>query len=136
MDLIRRNTDYALRAVVYLAKKGTKEPVSARQISKGEKISYQLICKLLQKLQKKGLVKSSMGPRGGFSLNRHPSKINVLEVIETIQGQVTLNRCQAVLSCPLKKKCPLAKELKKLQTNINNFLGKLTLTAFIGKKRK
>jgi Rrf2 family protein len=137
MDLIRRNTDYAVRAMVYLTKNRRKEPVSSRQISNNQDISYELVCKLLQKLQKNKLVKSSMGPKGGFLLGREPSKINLLEIIEAIQGPVSLNRCQLpVNGCPLKKDCPVGKELKKVQSNINKQLKKLTLSGFIREKHK
>jgi Rrf2 family iron-sulfur cluster assembly transcriptional regulator len=133
MDLIRRNTDYAIRAMVYLAKNRQKEPMSARKISDGQNISYGLACKLLQRLQKNRLVKSTMGPKGGFCLNRESSKINLLKIIEVIQGPVSLNRCQLyVRSCPFGKNCPVRKELKKLQSDINSHLRKLTLTSLIG----
>jgi Rrf2 family protein len=78
-----------------------------------------------------------MGPNGGYSLRINPSKISLLKIIEAVQGPVRLNRCLFnPKSCPLKKKCPVSKELKKLQNNINNHLKKLTLNDLIKKKSK
>jgi Rrf2 family protein len=133
MDLIKRNTDYAIRAMVYLAGRRQEEPVSAREISKGQAISYGLICKLLQRLQKNKLVKSSMGPKGGFYLNKKPSEINLLEITEAVQGPLSLNRClrQAKI-CPLKKKCTVRKNLAQLQKYLNNSLSGITLSNLSG----
>ena len=137
MDLIRRNTDYAIRAVVYLAKNRQKEPVSAKQISGSQNISYGLVCKLLQRLKKNKLVKSSMGPKGGFCLNREPSKINLLKIIEVIQGPVSLNRCLLDANfCKRKKNCPVSKKLSKLQKEINRSLAEIKLEELARKQPK
>jgi Rrf2 family protein len=128
MDILRRNTDYALRAMVNLAGHYGQEPVSTREISKCEDISYQLACKLMQKLNNAGLVKSSMGPKGGFELSRKPAKINLAEVISAIQGPLSLSRC--LLSdnaCPKQNHCPITKKLTKLQKDISNYLQSVTL---------
>ena len=135
MDVIRRNTDYALRAMVNLTENYKQEPVSVRSIAEKEDISYQLACKLMQKLHNAKLLESWMGPRGGFRLSREPSKINLLEVIEAIQGPLSFNRC--LLSedaCNRKKTCPITDKLAELQGQVGDFLGKITLDQVVGKK--
>jgi Rrf2 family protein len=140
MDVLRRNTDYALRAMVNLAGHYGQEPVSTREIAQAEDISYQLACKLLQKLQKAGLVKSSMGPKGGFVLSRKPKNINMLEVIETIQGHLSLNRCMFSKEvCKLQNNCKVTVKLSKLQNYISDYLEDITLDELMhsrGKKQK
>jgi Rrf2 family iron-sulfur cluster assembly transcriptional regulator len=128
MDVIKRNTDYALRAVVELAGRSGHEPVATREIASRQRIPYQLACKLLQRLHKAGIVKSSMGPAGGFMLSGNPSKITVRQVVEVIQGPVQLNRCLFRKSlCRLSRRCTISPELGRLQKKINAFLDGLTL---------
>jgi len=128
MDILRRNTDYALRAMVNLAGHYGEDPVSTRDISKSEDISYQLACKLMQKLNNAGLVKSSMGPNGGFVLSRAPIKTNLAEIIDAIQGPLSLSRCLLGENvCPKQSSCPITIKLTKLQKNISDYLQSITL---------
>ena len=76
VDMVRRNTDYALRLLVNVAGNRGEGPVSTRAAAKEEGVPYQLACKLMQRLHKSQLVKSCMGPRGGFSLGRDASQIS------------------------------------------------------------
>ncbi|MHC4068732.1 MAG: RrF2 family transcriptional regulator [Planctomycetota bacterium] len=128
MDVIRRNTDYALRAMVNLTKNWDLPPVPARQLARQEDISYQLTCKLLQKLNKANLVISMMGPKGGFALSRPPSKITLLQVISTIQGPLKLNKCLLGSNiCKRRKNCRINEKLLDLQKYIDTYLGNITL---------
>jgi len=142
MDVLRRNTDYAMRAMVNLAGHYGEEPVSTRDIARAEDISYELACKLMQKVHNAGLVKSSMGPNGGFSLSRKPTKINLLEIIRAIQGPLSINRCLLEPDvCPHQKGCPITVKLAKLQKYVSNYLGSITLDELLRsqsakKKRK
>jgi Rrf2 family protein len=132
MDIIRRNTDYALRAAVDLAGRFGNGPVGTKEIAQRRKIPYQLACKLMQKLHKAGLVKSEMGPDGGFMLSKQPAKITVREVVEAIQGPVLLSRCLVQKSCcSLSKKCPINCELDGIQKKITGYLDGLTLNRLV-----
>ena len=135
MDIVRRNTDYALRAMVNLAQNHGVGLVSSRIIATEEKIPYQLACKLMQKLNNARLVKSYMGPKGGFSLSRDPSRISILEIIETIQEPLSLNRCLlAKNKCSKQKTCTVRPKLVELQKYIGNYLNKITLAELVESK--
>ena len=140
MDVLRRNTDYALRAMVNLASHYGNEPISTRTVAAEEDISYQLACKLMQRLQKAKLVTSCMGANGGFRLNREPSKISLLEVINAIQGPISLNRCLlGVNACPKQKGCSVRSKLVGLQDCISGYLTGIMLddlASYRGKKTK
>ena len=135
MDILRRNTDYALRAMVNLAGHYGEDPISTRDISQSEDISYQLACKLMQRLNNAGLVKSSMGPNGGFVLNRKPSKINLAQIIVAIQGPLSLSKCLLGKNvCPKQNHCPITAKLTKLQKNISDYLQSVTLDELLHHK--
>jgi len=133
MDIVRRNTDYALRAMVNLAKNHHAGYKSTRLIAREEEVSYQLACKLLQKLHDAGLVKSVMGPRGGFRLARSPEEVTLLEVIEIIQGPVRLNRCLLdSRECPRSPSCPVHEKFVSLQEQMTAFMSATTLADVCG----
>jgi len=132
MDVIRRNTDYALRAMVHLGRHYGQETLSARQIAKDQDFSYTLASKLMQRLQKAGLVESVMGAKGGFRLSRDPREINLQEVIETIQGPISLSTCLlGVKTCCKYGTCPIRKKLGGLQQEISDYLEGTTLSELL-----
>jgi Rrf2 family protein len=92
--MISQTTEYALRAVVWLARKpdeqqGTKKISDAIQVPPG------YLSKVLQKLTRAGLVTSSPGRSGGFRLTRPPAEIRVLEVVNAVDP------LQRIHTCPL-----------------------------------
>jgi Rrf2 family protein len=129
MDILRRNTDYALRLMLGLTRHQEENgSVSTRLLAEEQDVSYQLACKLMQQLHDARLVSSCMGPKGGFRLGRRPAEINLLEIIEVVQGPLSLNRCLAKGgACSRSKVCPMRGRIGELQGRMGEYLGGITL---------
>jgi len=105
---ITRQADYAVRAVLYLASlsNGGRAPTS--QIAREQQIPPSFLAKIVSQLSVAGVVQTSRGARGGVSLARPSSDITLLEVIEAIDGPITLNECVIDPStCPFGDSCPV-----------------------------
>lgn len=99
---VTREADYAVRCVLYLSKY-TEQVVSVNDISRSMHIPKSFLAKILQRLVKNDLAVSVRGVKGGFQLAKKPQDINLLEVIEAIQGVSAANICAID-----KKKCRLS----------------------------
>ena len=127
MNIIRQNTDYALRMMVILGRHYGDEPVSTRVLARQGDVAYQFACKIMQQLHDAGLVKSTMGPKGGFYLAKTPSKINMLQVITALQGPVSMNNCLGIEGCERKRSCPVSARLAGIQKQVEASLRSITL---------
>ena len=135
MDILRRNTDYALRLMVALASQYPSQPISARALAKETVVPYQLACKLLQRLQKTDLVQSTMGPKGGFTLTKTPDKINLWNIIDVIQGPINMNKCLlGDFKCQHRANCTIHGKLAELQQHIQTSLTATTLDELLANR--
>ncbi len=123
--------------MVSLAGNFDGKSVSAKQLASEGNFSYDLGCKILQRLHKAGLVKSSMGPKGGFSLNREPSEITLMEIVNVLQGGIRLNRCLlGGNGCECQANCVVSDTVADLQQYINEYLGGISLAEIARAKEK
>ncbi|MFT8313674.1 MAG: Rrf2 family transcriptional regulator [Clostridium sp.] len=90
---ITQESDYAIRAVLILAKNSEKYILDAKTICEFGNIPLRFLLKLLRKLIKSGIIKSYRGVNGGYSLAKAPIDINLRDIIESIEGPITINRC-------------------------------------------
>ena len=128
MDILRRNTDYALRLMVGLVGRSEGEAMSTRVLADEQDVPYQLACKLMQQLHAAKLVDSSMGPKGGFRLGRDPAEISLMDVVQVIQGPLSLNRCLLNdACCPRMESCPVRVRMGELQSQMDEYLRGVTL---------
>lgn len=81
---------YATRIIIYLALHRSSISVRKQQIAKAEGISADYVEQILIRLKSAGLVESRRGVSGGFLLAREPETISVLEILEAVEGTITL----------------------------------------------
>ena len=89
---ITRETDYAMRCVMHLARNPDRT-IMVDEISREMEIPRSFLAKIVQKLTRAGIAESFRGTKGGFRLIRNSSQITMLDVIEAIEGVIALNRC-------------------------------------------
>jgi len=106
--LITRATEYAIRAVLYLAKQPAGEIVLKKDICQTQNITPAFLTKILQPLIKAGIVGSQRGVGGGFYLARAPERISLLDVVEAEEGPIYINQClMGEGSCARDVFCPV-----------------------------
>jgi len=127
MKLITRDTDYALRALCYIAKH-KKKVVSAGTLTSELRIPRPFLRKILQILNKKGLLKSYKGKGGGFTLAIDSGNIHLIDLMKVFQGEFSLNECfLKKFACPNTKTCILKKKIDGIQNYIVSQLQSISL---------
>lgn len=130
MKLITKNTDYAFRAISYIAKKGDISTVS--EMSYMLKMPKAFLRGILQNLNKKGLVKSFKGTGGGFALNLSPENILFTDVMEIFQGPIKISECKIKgRACPDVKMCLLKSKIEKIKQAVELELKSTTLASLL-----
>lgn len=105
---ITRQADYAVRAVLYLARMEENQRAATSAIAQEQGIPPSFLAKIISQLSIAGLLHTSRGARGGVTLARDPKDITLLEVIEAIDGPIMLNECVGDSSnCMFDENCPL-----------------------------
>ena len=127
MKLITRDTDYAIRALAYIA--GHQERiVSATELVRKIRMPRPFLRKILQNLDKKGLLKSYKGKGGGFALAVPPDEISILGLIKIFQGPFKLNECFFKKHlCPNTKDCGLKRRIDRIEKYVLKELAAINL---------
>jgi Rrf2 family iron-sulfur cluster assembly transcriptional regulator len=90
---ITRATEYAIRGILYLCSQPKGSVCLLNEISERQQIPPSFLSKVFQNLSRAGIVSSSRGTGGGFTLGKDPSEITLLDVLEAIEGPISLNVC-------------------------------------------
>ena len=135
MKLITRNTDYAVRALCYIAEQKQKV-ISGDRFIKSLEMPRPFLRKILQTLTKAGLLNSSKGKDGGFSLAVSPEKITLFEVMKIFQGSIRLTEHQFKKSdCPHINDCLLKKKLDEIEKEVIVKLKAITISSILKNRR-
>jgi Rrf2 family protein len=105
---ITRQADYAVRAVLYLARMENGERAATSMVAREQNIPPSFLAKIISQLSIAGLLHTSRGARGGVTLARAPKDISLLEVVEAIDGPIQLNECVGNDgACTFDEVCPV-----------------------------
>ena len=131
--------EYGVRAMSVLALHDRSGPLSLREISRREDISFQFLEQIFLDLRRAGLVSSVRGARGGYYLSHSPEQINVGDIVRALEGPITPVNCLAHSDgresrCHRSEACRTRHVWEKLRDRINEVLDSVSLDELIGPK--
>jgi Rrf2 family protein len=133
---ITREADYAVRCVLFLSREAGRI-ISANEIAESMTIPKSFLAKILQRLTRGAIVRSTQGIAGGFELAKKSSKVSILEVIEAIQGPTAVNICAVdERNCDLSNTCSVHPVWIELRKVIERRLQKENFAGLIRRGRK
>lgn len=115
---INRQTDYAVRVVLALARRGEGVRRSSREIQQEMLIPPALMARIVAKLARAGLVNTFAGRDGGLMLPGHPSQITLKDIVEAFEGPILLSEClqgKGEKDCPFQSNCPVRPKWGRVQ---------------------
>jgi FeS assembly SUF system regulator len=126
---LSKKADYALIAMKHLAHRDSgAASTSAREIAEQYDIPIELMAKVLQRLVRAGLLISTQGTRGGYTLSRPSSVISVADVIQAIDGPFTVTACSTEKhDCEQYGKCSIRDPLWQIRERIAETLGMVSM---------
>ena len=121
---LSKKADYGLISMKHLASQPDGVACSAREIAQSYAIPTELLAKILQKLVKNGLLASTHGTNGGYVLAKRPADISLADVIEAIDGPVSLVQCDfnGNKDCLQFDKCNVKTPLRVVQDRVKEAL--------------
>jgi len=120
-----RSAEYAIRAFVHLAQVPDGKYAMVKNIAEQEEIPAHFLAKILQQLARKGLLRSSKGPTGGFALRVDPNEVHLIDIVEALDGLAPYQQCASGLSeCSDEMPCSMHDSWVALRSRIMDYLGR------------
>ena len=128
---ISKLTDYGTVVLAELAR-GGQAFVSAADIAGSTGLGLPTVSKLLKTLARAGLVTSSRGSRGGYRLARAAERITAADVIDALEGPVSITECSAHDShCDIESLCRVGSAWQRINVGIRRALDEISLTDLV-----
>jgi Rrf2 family protein len=129
--------DYAIRAMIHLACLPDGGVALRSEIAEAQYIPTSFMAKILRSLVRARLLRSSRGVNGGFSLARPAAEVNMLEIVEAIEGPLALTDCVPSPSgCGWAADCPASAVWLKVQDSMKDTLKATTLEDLVSTPRR
>ena len=129
---LTRKTDYALTALTDMARNSVNG-ASARDMSERLRLPLRALTNILNQLTHHGLVVSMRGARGGYRLARQPEDISLVELIEAVEGPLSLTYCcdpspkPSRRGCDRTDICKIRGAVQKVHASLREFLSQVSV---------
>ena len=134
---LTRAGDYAVRAMIHVGSLPDGSVALKDEIALAEGIPPSFTAKILRQLVRTGLLRSARGVNGGFSLARGSAEINLLDIVEAIEGPIHLTDCSPdPEGCTLGHDCPASGVWLEVQRRMTGLLRDTTLEALLSAPRR
>lgn len=124
--MLSQSVEYSLRAVVYLASQSPQSRTT-EDIAKATKVPSAYLSKLLQALNRAGIVRSQRGAGGGMALVKRPHELTILEVVNAVDPIKRIQECPLELAAHGARLCPLHKRLDSALAMVEDAFRNTTL---------
>jgi Rrf2 family protein len=131
---LSKRVEYGLIVLHHMAMKPMGHLYTAKELAKEYDLPYELLAKVLQKLTRGGVIRSSQGVRGGYALAKRPDQLTVASIIRIIEeSKPMVAECytEGPESCYLFDVCTIRRPLGKLQRNLNVLFDRMTVSEII-----
>jgi Rrf2 family protein len=126
---INKKTDYAVRVLLAIAKQGSGVRVRTSMIQEQMLVPRPFLQRIVADLSRAGLIHTFPGPKGGLQLAHSMDDVNLLHIIEAIDGPLLISDCLAEEGvCELDVACPVRPRWEHMQALIVEELEQATLT--------
>jgi Rrf2 family protein len=140
--MLSSSSKYGIRAVMYIASQPRNNgKIGIKKISEDLDLPTPFLAKILQLLAKQKILSSSKGPHGGFSLQRNPKEITLLDIITSIDGNDIFDNC-IIHNMPCtsvdanKLKCPIHDDYLKVRNNLMKLFSSKTIYTLVKSANK
>ena len=126
---INRQTDYAVRVILALAKRGEGARLSTGEIQREMLIPPALMVRIVAQLAKTGLLNTFPGRDGGLMLPRPPAQITLKDIVEAMEGPILLSQCLQMKGeddCPFRVNCPVRLKWGRVQVAMLREMASIT----------
>ncbi len=118
---------YAVTAMLDLAIQQSAGSVCLSDIAERQEISLSYLEQLFGRLRKSGLVESTRGPGGGYSLGQTPEQVSIAAIISAVDEDVDITRCSGNENCQQNTRCLTHDLWSDLSNKIQNYLEDISL---------
>ncbi len=129
---LSKKVEYALIALMDLAKNPESEPITTKSLASTYQIPQELLGKVMQSLTKNGMLNSVQGVKGGYILGKNPESIKLMQIIEILEGPMSITSCGQQIElddcgCGLSSTCTIKSPMEIIQLELEKYFSGISL---------